>query len=123
VVFGPKPRSYYQHITPAKRRLALLQALSGKYASGALLVVDKLSVAEPKTKLMCAMLASLKVAGKTLVVDDQFDGNIKTAGRNIQGVQFAFWRDLNAYVVLTSDKILITQDALNKLAGHLGDQK
>src|SRR5271156_194120 len=50
-VHGPQPRSY-EYAFPRKKLLgALRSALASKLADGLLVVVDKLELAEPKTKL------------------------------------------------------------------------
>ena len=50
VALGPKPRDYSYRINKKVKRLAVLSALSDKAANGNMIVVDKLTTEEYKTK-------------------------------------------------------------------------
>src|SRR3954465_12187071 len=58
VVFGPHPRSYHQRLPRKMRRLALRSALSEKTASESLIVVDRLTVEDARTKTLLGMLGA-----------------------------------------------------------------
>src|SRR5690554_5455603 len=60
VVFGPRPRSYSYRLPKKARRAALKSALSAKAAAGNILVLDQLSVEQPKTKVMVNMFKALE---------------------------------------------------------------
>src|SRR5690554_3750041 len=60
VVFGPTPRSYSYRLPKKARRAALKSALSAKAAAGNILVLDQLSVEQPKTKVMVNMFKALE---------------------------------------------------------------
>jgi large subunit ribosomal protein L4 len=115
VTFGPRAGHVHLDFPRRKARLALAQALSSKLAEGGLLFVDKLAVEQPKTKLMAALLKSLKCDGRTMLVLDAPDANLARASRNIPGIELALAGDLNAYNVLRSRKIVLTKPALDKL--------
>ena len=68
VALGPKPRSYRYSMNKKAKRLALKSAFSAKVAEGKFIVVDKLELAEIKTKSMIKVLDNLKVEDKALVV-------------------------------------------------------
>src|SRR5512140_449689 len=51
-VFGPHPRSYAYEVPKAVRRQALLAALTTKAQSGAVRIVESLSLERPSTKTM-----------------------------------------------------------------------
>src|SRR5919198_4765303 len=61
VVFGPHPRDYHQEMSQKMRRLALNSALASKARDGELIVVDELTVPEPKTSQMVEVLRRLQV--------------------------------------------------------------
>ena len=52
VVFAPKPRSYRINVPKAIRRLAMKSALSCKVTDDEMIVLDKIELAQPKTKLV-----------------------------------------------------------------------
>ena len=62
IALGPKPRSYKYTVNKKERRLAIKSLLSSKVIENELTVVDKLELAEIKTKTMVKALADLKVA-------------------------------------------------------------
>jgi len=68
VVFGPHPRSYRQAMPRKMRRLALRCVLSAKVASEEIIVLDQLSLQEPKTKEMARILKDLGVESSALIV-------------------------------------------------------
>src|SRR6187551_2942787 len=58
-VFGPQPRSYAYDLPKKVRRAALRAALAQKLQDGALIIVDKLSSSDRKTKSTAEMLKTL----------------------------------------------------------------
>lgn len=116
VAFGPTPHSYRQDLPVAKRRAALAMALSTKLAEGNLVVLDSLKLAEPKTKAFAEVLEVLSAGRKPLVLDTLSDKNAKLASCNIAGLTSMMPLDINAYAVLNSSKVIMTQDALEKIS-------
>src|SRR5689334_23160330 len=75
-VFGPQPRSYDYALPKKVERGALRAALADKIQTGALLVVDDLSVADIKTKAAAEMLKRIGVEGKAVLVDVAVDDKL-----------------------------------------------
>ncbi|HEY8416824.1 MAG TPA: 50S ribosomal protein L4, partial [Limnochordales bacterium] len=115
VVFGPKPREYGWTMPQKQRRLALKQALSSKVGDGDLVVVERLSLAEPKTRVMAAVLRKLDAQRKPLIVMAEKDEKVILAARNIPGVQLLPANALSVYSVLNSGKLVMTRDAVKQL--------
>ena len=87
-VFGPAPRSHAKDMPRKARRLAIRCALSAKVAEGALVVVDNLTFAEPKTKDTVALLNGFEAAGKkALIITDGENENVEKSSRNIEKVK------------------------------------
>jgi large subunit ribosomal protein L4 len=86
VVFGPHPRSFRQAMPRKMRRLALRCVLSAKVASQEIVVLDQLSLEEPKTKEMVRILKDLGVDSSALIVTAEPDPNVYKSARNIQRV-------------------------------------
>ena len=61
IALGPKPRSYRYTVNKKEKRLAIISVLSSKVLENKLTVVDKLELAEIKTKSMVNALNNLKV--------------------------------------------------------------
>lgn len=115
VVFAPKPRDYSYKLPKKVKRLALKSALSSKVADNEIIVVDQLSLEQPKTKEMIKILSNLKAGKKTLVVIPERDDAVILAARNIPGVKTTFVNTINVYDILNCDSFLITKDAVNKV--------
>ena len=115
VVFAPKPRSYRQDVNKKVRRLAMLSALSAKVQNGELIVLESLSFEKPRTKDMVAVLDALKVAEKSLPVLPGPDANVELSARNIPSVKTTLCGTLNVYDIVNARRLVITQDAVNKV--------
>lgn len=113
VAFGPTPRSFRQNLPVAKRRAALAQALSSKFAEGNVVVLETLKLDNPKTKELAGILANLSAGRKPLIVTaDYKDGNLALSARNIANLSMCAAKDLNTYSVLNSSKVIVLKDAV-----------
>src|SRR5580700_6372359 len=68
-VFGPQPRSYDYKLPKKVEIGALRAALAQKLKDGRVLVVDLLAASEVKTRLAAAMLKTLGVGDKAVLID------------------------------------------------------
>ncbi|MFD0716734.1 50S ribosomal protein L4 [Paenibacillus sp. GCM10027626] len=114
-VFGPVPRSYGFKLPKKVRRLAIKSALSSKVIDNDIIVLDQLAMAAPKTKEFAAILNSLKVARKALVVTASYEDNVALSARNIPGVKFVAADGINVLDVMLHDKLIITKEAVEKV--------
>jgi large subunit ribosomal protein L4 len=119
VVFGPKPRDYSKKISKSVRQLAFRKALSERIKAGDVLTIDKFVVPELKTKSFVALLKKQTDAEKVLIVSDSFDDNTFRSARNVKPVKLATASDVNTEQLLTFEKILVTQKALETLAKRI----
>jgi len=116
VVFGPHQRDYRIAIPKKMKRLALKSALSDKGQGESVVVVEGLSMEEPKTKRFNDFLRTAGLGNrKILFVVDNYDENVFKSTRNIPGVEFIVSRNINAYEVLRADLLLLTKEALSSL--------
>ena len=115
VVFAPKPRSYRINVPKAIRRLAMKSALSCKVTDDEMIVLDKIELSQPKTKLVAQMLKALGSEKKALIVTENADQTVVRAAGNIPGVKVAHVGCLNVVDILNCDKFIISQDAVKKV--------
>ena len=115
VVFAPKPRDYSYTLNKKVRRLALKSALSAKAQADEIVVIKDMKMAEIKTKTFAELLKAIDVTGKALVITAGPDENVVRSARNIAGVQTTMATVLNPYTVLNNTKLVIAQDALEKI--------
>jgi large subunit ribosomal protein L4 len=116
VVFGPKPRDYTKKVSKSTRRLAFQKALSERINAGDVLTVEKFALAEVKTKSFVAMVKKATDAAKVLLISDAFEENFYKSARNVKSVSLATATDVNTEQLLAFHKILVTPEALEKLA-------
>lgn len=119
VVFGPHPRDYSKKVTKSVRRLALQKAISARVLGGDVLVVDSFAVAEPKTKRFLELVRSATTESKVLVISVAFDETTFKAARNVQSIQLITAAEVNTEQLLAYRKIIVTSEALAKLAERI----
>lgn len=115
ITFGPHQRDYSYTIPKKSRRAALRSALSAKLRDGELIVLDTLSLNEPKTKLVADALVKLNAEKGALIVAADFDNNVYLSARNIPGTAATAARNINVYDVLKYDRVVMTKDAVAKV--------
>jgi large subunit ribosomal protein L4 len=120
IVFGPQPRNYAYRLPKGARKAALRAALATRHADGKLLVVDGLSLAEPKTKQMISCLQGLGIEGSVLVVLAEANDGVMRAARNLPKVKVILVGGFNVYDVLHYATLVMTRDALQQIAARIG---
>jgi large subunit ribosomal protein L4 len=119
-VFGPQPRSYDYKLPIKVEKGALRAALTQKLKDGEVIVVDALSVSEIKTKAAAAMLRTLGVDGKALLVDVKPEDKLSLSVRNLEGVKILPSNRISARDVMNTRRVVLTRAALEKLQEALG---
>ena len=120
IVFGPHPRDLSAKLPKKARRAALASALTTKAADDAILVVESIVMESHSTKTAAALLQTLGVTGKTLVVIPETNLTIYKSFRNIPGVTVRVAPAFSVRDVLDAGRIVITQGALDKLDAVYG---
>ena len=115
IALGPKPRSYKYTVNKKERRLAIKSLLSSKVLEKELTVVDKLELAEIKTKTMVKALADLKVEGKTLIVLPENNKNVLMSARNIEGVKTITLNNINVFDLLKYNNLVLPLETVEKI--------
>lgn len=119
IVFGPTPRSYSYKLPKKVMRLALKSVLSQKVLDNSLVAVEGLAFDAPKTKEFANVLNNLKVDTKTLVLVEEDNEKAALAGRNLPNVKILKAKGVNVLDVANSDKLIVTQKALDQLGEAL----
>ena len=114
--FGPRARDYRTDLPKKQRRAALISALSQKAGENAVVVVEELSFAAPKTRQMLDVLKGLGAHDqRTLLVLDRADDNLLKSCRNLKNLKLALAHQLNAYELLHAERVVITQGGLARV--------
>lgn len=119
ITFGPRADANHTHRLPLKvKRLALSMALSAKAATNKIKVIEPISLPEAKTKHVAALISRCAPqAASVLIVTADVDQMLLRAGQNIADAAIIAVAHLNPLLVMQFDEILITTDALERLAG------
>ena len=115
IALGPKPRKYSYRVNKKEKRLAIKSCLSSKVLENNLVVLDKISFKDIKTKQMVNALAKNKVEGKALVMIAEKNENVEKSTRNIENVKVAVVNTINVFDLLKYNKLVLTLDTVKKL--------
>lgn len=113
--FGPVVRSHAHDLPKKVRALALRHALSSKAKTSALIVVDDITAAEPKTKALVARFAKLQLTNALFIGGAELDANFKLASRAIPNIDVLPIQGINVYDILRREKLVLTKAAVDAL--------
>jgi large subunit ribosomal protein L4 len=117
--FGPTPRSHTIDLPKKVRALALKHALSAKARDGGIVVLEKASVAEGKTKALRASFAQLGLTSALIIDGAELDANFTLAARNLRNIDVLPVQGINVYDILRREKLVLTRAALQALEARL----
>ncbi|MCS6994146.1 MAG: 50S ribosomal protein L4 [Anaerolineales bacterium] len=121
-IFTPHPRKYTQRMPLKMRRAALRSALSAKAAEASIVVVEDLTLAEPKTRLMAQALNRLVGESSALLVIPEKSASYESvvrAANNIEGAKVLLAGYLNIRDLFTFEKVVLPLPALDVLNATL----
>ncbi|HLO69018.1 MAG TPA: 50S ribosomal protein L4 [Holophaga sp.] len=107
---GPNPRCYDYAFPKRARRSALRNALSVKFASGQVLVVEDWSVDSHKTKALIATLGKIGVSGSALLVGTSEKAGLAAA--NNPKLATIESLGVNVYDLLKFDQVVFSKEAI-----------
>lgn len=113
VTFAARPQDHSQKLNRKMYRAALQSILSELARQDRLVVVEKIELDQPKTKLLQQKLSALKL-DNVLIVSDEVSENLYLSARNLPNVDV---RDVNAadpVSLVRFEKVLITVPAIKK---------
>jgi len=115
VVFGPRPRDWSHTINQKVRQLAFQRALFDKVTDGELSLIEKITAAKPKTKVINQVLARIHPKGKILLVDESFEKNAQLAAHNLARVLMVDAASVNALDLARCKNAIISESAFEKI--------
>jgi large subunit ribosomal protein L4 len=120
VTFAAQPQDHSQKINKKMYRAALRSIFSELVRQQRLVVVEQLTVAEPKTKLVIKQLAELDALDGVLLVSEDPDRNLFLSVRNLPKVEVCDVKGLDPITLIRSNKVVVTAAALERIGGWLG---
>lgn len=112
-IFGPRPRNYHFKLNVKLKRLARKSAFAYKMKSEAILVLEDLQMASPKTQEFKALLAGLKLENeKVLMILGSQNDNVYWSSRNLGRIKVVTADTVNTYDVLNAKKIVMAESSI-----------
>jgi large subunit ribosomal protein L4 len=112
-VFGPQPRDYRVTMPRKVKQLARRSALNARAAEGSLYVVERFEQQSPKTRDLVALLATLGVADrKVLLLTHGVSEALCLSARNLPKVDVLPYGEAAAYDVLWAEVVIVEEPAL-----------
>jgi large subunit ribosomal protein L4 len=97
------------------KQLAVKSLLSDRFATGNLIVVDKIELAELKTKGAIEILKALNIESKkTIIITAEENHNLVVATGNIPTVYVQTKAHLSVYDLIRGDVYVILTDAVKQ---------
>ena len=121
--FGPIVRDHGFSLPKKVRALALRHALSSKAKTGDLIVVDNITLKDPKTAGLREKLAKLGWTRTLIIAGPDVDTNFGLAARNIPMVDVVSNAALNVYDILRANKLVLTKAAVEAIEARYADYK
>jgi large subunit ribosomal protein L4 len=114
-VFGPVVRSHAIDLPKKVRALALRHALSSKAKNGGIVILDKATASEGKTKTLAGQFDKLGWANALIVDGQDVETNFQLAARNIPNIDVLPVQGINVYDILRRKTLVLTKTALDAL--------
>jgi large subunit ribosomal protein L4 len=113
--FGPVVRSHAIGLPKKVRALALKHALSAKARDGNVVVLDKASLEETKSKALQARFGKLGFLSALIIDGAELDDNFCRAARNIPNIDVLPVQGINVYDILRRPTLVLTKAAIEAL--------
>jgi large subunit ribosomal protein L4 len=121
VVFGPHPHPYHATVPRKMRRLAIRSALSDKAANDQIIVLDEITLDEPRTRAIVDLLDILPVERNVLFMMPERDENLVRSVRNIPTAKVQHISSINVIELLKHEYLIMPFETLRQLEQTFGD--
>ena len=116
--FAARPRDYSKKLNKKMYRVGMRSIVSELVRQDRLVLVEEMTVAEPKTKLMVAKMAELQIVNG-LVLTDGLDSGLYLAARNIPNLLVMDVNVVDPLHLVKYEKVVMDEAALKKLEERL----
>lgn len=114
VTFAARPRDFTQKVNRKQYRSAIKAILSELVRRERLVVVDELTLAEPRSRLARELLQSIGV-DTGLLIDAEPDANFYLGARNLPGVYVLAADRIDPVSLVSAEKVVMTRAAVEKV--------
>ena len=116
--FAAKNKTYHKKINKKVLKSAFKSIFSALAKENRLIVVDEITIEEPKTKFMIRLLEKLELKS-VLILLKEVDINIKLASRNIPNVEVISLDKMNPVNLIRFDYVLMDSKVLAEIESTL----
>jgi len=113
--FGPRPRSHAVDLPKKVRALALRHALSAKAKAGEILVLDKCTSKDGKTKGLKESFGKLDLTNALIIDGAEIEPAFARAARNIPNIDVLPVQGINVYDILRRKSLVLSKAAVAAL--------
>lgn len=114
VALGPTDRNYCQKVSKKVKKAAISMALSDKFKSDRLVVVDDFNLPDIKTKEFLRIMGNFEVK-KALIVLNEKNENLEKSSKNVPWVKVMRYQGLNVYDILKHEHLFLARPAVEKI--------
>ncbi|MFC1862324.1 50S ribosomal protein L4 [Thermodesulfobacteriota bacterium] len=112
VAFGPSPKKYFKKTPKKVRKAVLSMALSDKFKSDRLIVLENFNLTEIKTKKFVKVMKNFEI-NKALIITDEKNENLEKSSQNVPWAKVMRYEGLNVYDILNHEHLFMVQAAVN----------
>jgi len=121
-IHTPKPRDYSKKMPRKMRRAALRSALSVKAADAEIVVIDNLTMKQPRTSDMITVLNRLVGESTALILLSEKNLAVEKSVNNMSSAKTLRANYLNIRDLLGYDRVIMPLGALDVIQSYLGDE-
>ncbi|MGN0845225.1 MAG: 50S ribosomal protein L4 [Kiritimatiellia bacterium] len=122
VAFGPHPRDFSLKVNKKVARLAFRRVVSDRIADGSLIVVEDISLEQPKTKELVSVLKNLDAENALLLVK-AYDEKLLMAANNLPAVEVATADRASLYQMMLHRKVVVSRPAWEDLKTRIASTR
>ncbi len=119
-IHGPQPRDYEFKLNKKVKKLARKSALTHKAIENGIVVLEDFSLDKPQTKAFAAILKSLSLDNKKiLVVLPEANQHIFLSSRNLQKSKVVPASEINTYDILNANHLVLLEGSIAQIENTL----
>lgn len=123
-IHAKQPRDWSYRLPKKALRIATRMAMASRIADDEITLIDNLVFDQPKTREAASILKSLKLNETTvLVAVSDYDINVYKSLRNLSSVSVHPVSELNALIILSPNRVLMTSSALEAFRNSVGESR
>jgi large subunit ribosomal protein L4 len=123
-IFGPRPRDYHFKLNKKVVLLSKKSALSARIKDESIKIVEDFTFDTPQTKAYLDFLKGFNLDDKkSILITPEVNVNVFLSCRNIPGADITEVLNFNAYDILNSGTILISEKSIEAISELLSNSK